>query len=101
VRITNEGITPYEYQYTWCITDSETNICGGGDDIFNSTAAKLIQPGENFDTILNSTIVTSGNYWFHLDVRFGSDSSQATQSFTATTGSTVVTLPNTGGSPGN
>jgi hypothetical protein len=84
VRITNEGSTAYEYQYTWCITDSEVNVCGGGDDIFNSTAAKLIQPGENFDTVLNSTIVTAGNYWFHLDVQFGSDSSQAMQSFIAT-----------------
>ncbi len=83
-RITNEGTTAYEYQYTWCITDSEINVCGGGNDIFNSTAAKLIQPGENFDTVLNSTIVTAGNYWFHLDVQFGSDSSQAIQSFTAT-----------------
>lgn len=44
IRITNEGITAYEYQYTWCVTNSETNICGGGDDIFTSTAAKLIQP---------------------------------------------------------
>ncbi len=103
IRITNEGTTAYEYQYTWCITDSEINVCGGGNDIFNSTAAKLIQPGENFDTVLNSTIATAGNYWFHLDVQFGSDSSQAIQSFTATEGavvtppSSVVTPPSSAG----
>lgn len=54
IRITNEGSGEYEYQYSWCVTSSQSNLCGGGDDIFGSTAAKLIQPGENFDTVLNS-----------------------------------------------
>lgn len=84
VRITNEGGVAYEYQYTWCITDSDVNLCGGGNDIFSSSAAKLIQPGENWDTTLNSTVGTAGSYWFHLDVQFGSDSSHASQSFVAT-----------------
>jgi hypothetical protein len=83
VRITNEGVTAYEYQYTWCITATNVNSCSAGDDIFSSTAAKLIQPGQNFDTVLNSTVTTAGNYWFHMDVKFGSDSSEATQSFVA------------------
>ena len=83
VRITNEGGTAYEYQYTWCVTDSDLNVCGGGDDVFSASAAKLIQPLENFDTTLNSTVPLVGNYWFHLDVQFGSESSQSTQSFTA------------------
>ena len=83
VRITNEGSSAYEYQYTWCVTDSVTNFCGGGDDIFSSTAAKLIQPGQNFDTTLNSTVPDTGNFWFHINVQFGSDSSEANQSFTA------------------
>lgn len=46
IRITNEGDTAYEYQYTWCVTDSALNLCGGGNDVFSSTAAKLIQPLE-------------------------------------------------------
>ncbi len=83
VRITNEGATAYEYQYTWCITNAETNLCGGGNDLFSATAAKLIQAGENWDTNLNSTVSASGNYWFHVTVSFGSDSSYASQSFTA------------------
>jgi hypothetical protein len=99
VRIVNEGSTAYEYQYTWCITNSDTNLCGGGDDVFSSTAAKLIQPGENFDATLNSTVSSAGNYWFHVEVQFGSDSSHASQSFTATTG-TIVTPPGGGGSSG-
>jgi hypothetical protein len=84
VRITNEGVSAYEYQYTWCITDSDVNLCGGSDDVFSSMAAKLIQPGENWDTILYSTVSTGGNYWFHVQVDFGSDTSYANQSFTAT-----------------
>jgi len=75
-------------------------MCGGGDDEFTSTAAKLIQPGENFDTTLNSTVASVGNYWFHLNVQFGSDSSQATQSFTATTDTGPVTPPSGGGGGG-
>ncbi len=96
VRITNEGTTEYEYQYTWCVTDSHSNLCGGGDDIFASTAAKLIQPGENFDTVLNSSGLNPGNYWFHLNVQFGSDSSQASQSFTVV----AETSTNPGGGGG-
>jgi hypothetical protein len=43
IRITNEGTAESEYQYTWCITDSAANLCGGGDDIFSSTMAKRIK----------------------------------------------------------
>lgn len=74
-------------------------MCGGGDDVFSSTAAKLIQPGEHFDTTLNSTIISAGNYYFHLSVQFGSDSSQANQSFTATQ-TVAVTPPNNSGAAG-
>lgn len=85
VRITNEGSDAYEYQYTWCVTDSDANLCGGGDDVFSSTAAKLIQASENWDTSLATVLNNEGNYWFHVKVAFGSDSSYASQSFTATT----------------
>jgi len=88
VRITNEGSVAYEYQYTWCITDSVTDLCGGSGNVFASTAAKLVQPGTNFDTTLTSTVPTPGNYWFHIAVTFGSQTSQADQSFTA-----VATFP--------
>lgn len=103
VRITNDEETAYDYHYTWCVTDSDINLCGGGDDIFSSTAAILIQPHQNFDTTLNSTVGTAGNYYFHLSVRFGSDSSQAYQSFTAVVETPVtppVTPPSGGGGGG-
>lgn len=83
VRIMNEGVTAYEYQYSWCVTNSEVNLCGGGDDVFNSSASRLIQPGEEWATNLNATVSVAGNYWFHLEAEFGSDTSNASQSFTA------------------
>ena len=88
VLITNEGSVEYEYQYTWCVTDSEINLCGGGDDIFSATAAKLIKSHEDYDPVLNSTVLIPGNYWFHIKVLYGSESSVADQSFTA-----VATYP--------
>ncbi len=93
-RITNEGLSAYEYQYTWCVTTSDSNLCGGGDDIASASAAKLIQPGENWDTTLPATVASIGNYWFHLEVHFGSDTSYASQSFTA------VAQPSSGGGGG-
>ncbi len=95
VRITNEGGVAYEYQYTWCITNSDANLCGGGDDVFSAAAAKLIQPGENWDTNLNATVSSAGMYWFHVSVDFGSDTSYASQSFIA------VNEESTGGGGGS
>lgn len=84
IRITNEGNSAYEYQYAWCITDSDTNVCGGGDDVFNATAAKLILASEDFDTDLSATLESIGTFWFHLSVTYGSETSYASQSFVAT-----------------
>ena len=88
VRITNEGAIAYEYQYTWCVTDASNNLCGGGNDVFSSSAAKLIQASENWDTSLSSTVSTPGTYYFHISVTYGSSSSSAYQSFTS-----VATYP--------
>jgi hypothetical protein len=96
IRITNEGSAAYEYQYTWCITTSESNLCGGGDDVFSSTAAKLVQVGENWDTTLSSVVSTSGTYWYHINVLYGSTSSRADQSFLAVSGNTTPDAPTIG-----
>ncbi len=90
-RITNEGSVAYEYQYTWCVTNSDVNLCGGGNDVFAESATRLIQPSEIWDTSLTSTVPLEGNYWFHIEVQYGSDSSHASQSFTA------VEEPSSGG----
>lgn len=87
-RITNEGSEAYEYQYTWCVTNADTNLCGGGDDISSASAAKLIQPSENWDSVLTATVNVAGTYWFHLEAQYGSDTSYASMLFTAVPGST-------------
>ncbi len=82
-RITNEGLTEYEYQYTWCVTDSADNLCGGGNDIFSASDAKLIASHADFDKIATSTVPVPGNYFFHASVIYGSKTSYTYQSFTA------------------
>lgn len=83
VIFTNEGIAGYEYQYEWCVVSSETNPCGGGDDIFYSSAAKYINAGQNFITDLNANVPSAGNYWFKVVVYYGTQKSGASQIFTA------------------
>jgi len=94
IRITNEGTSDYEYQYTWCLTSSAENLCGGGDDLFSATAARLIEHTKNYDTSLTSTMLVPGDYYFHIKVFYGSESSRADQSFTA-----FATYPDTPTSP--
>jgi hypothetical protein len=88
VRITNEGLIEYEYQYTWCVTLAVDNLCGGGDDVFSASNAKLIGSHENYDFAAISTVPNPGDYFFHVKVLYGSQSSSAFQSFTA-----VATFP--------
>ena len=95
VRITNEGSIPYEYQYEWCVVTDLNNPCGGGNDVFYSSAAKLINPGSNFDTTLSSTVLNTGNYFFKVAVFYGTEKSGSTRSF-------ITTSPtNNGGGGGN
>ena len=83
VTLTNEGTTGYEYQYEWCVVSSQNNACGGNDDVYYSSAAKLIQPGQDWVTDLAAVVPNPGNYWFKLVVHFGTAQSGASQSFTA------------------
>jgi hypothetical protein len=83
VIITNEGLAGYEYQYEWCVVSNISNPCGGGDDIFYSSAAKFINPGQNFITDLNATVPDAGTYYFKVVVYYGTQKSGATQIFSA------------------
>jgi hypothetical protein len=87
VTITNEGLTGYEYQYEWCVVSGINDTCGGGDDVFHGSAAKYINMGEDFNTTLTATVPNAGNYYFKVIVYFGTDSSGASRSFTATSSS--------------
>jgi hypothetical protein len=83
VRITNEGTVSYEYPYEWCVVDNLTNNCGGGDDIYYASAAKLIEPDEDFDTFLSATLTNVGDYYFKVVVYYGSEQSRSVRQFTA------------------
>jgi len=64
------------------------NLCGGGDDIFSASNAKLIDSGDDYDFTATSTVSAPGDYYFHINVLYGSESSSAHSSFTA-----VATFP--------
>jgi len=83
ITITNEGNSGYEYQYEWCVVDSESDECGGENDIDYSRAAKYINVGDDWDTELNLDVENPGNYWFKLYVYYGTEVSGASKSFTA------------------
>jgi hypothetical protein len=84
VTITNEGLSGYEYQYEWCVVTDLENDCGGNDDSYYASAAKFINPGEDWNTALSASVTTPGTYYFKLVVYFGTESSGASRVFTVT-----------------
>ncbi len=83
ITISNEGNASYEYQYEWCVVDSQDNQCGGNDDIYYGQAAKLVTPGVDFNKTLTATVPDVGDYWFKVVNYYGTESSSASRSFTA------------------
>jgi len=82
--ITNEGGGAYEYQYEWCVVSAEDDQCGGDNDVYYASAAKLIAAGDDFNTVLTATVPDVGAYWFKIVVYYGTEASGASRSFTAT-----------------
>ena len=97
VTITNEGNNPFEYQYEWCVVNEQNKNCS--DSIVHASAAKLIQAGKDFNPTLSLTVPNPGDYWFKVFVNFGSQTSAATRSFTAISGSNTNTNSGGGGVP--
>ena len=83
ITITNEGSIDTEYQYEWCVVTDISNPCGGGDDVFYSSGAKLITSGQSWVTTKNATVPNIGTYYFKLVVHYGLNYSTASQIFTA------------------
>jgi len=96
VTITNEGGGAYEYQYEWCVVSSSENQCGGDDDVYYASAAKLILAGDSFNPTLTATVPNIGNYWFKVVVYYGTESSGASRTFAAITEDQTVVLPSGG-----
>lgn len=83
ITITNEGSVDTEYQYEWCVVSDISNPCGGDDNIFYSSGAKLIPAGQNWVTDKTATVPIAGDYYFKLVVHYGANYSVASQAFTA------------------
>jgi len=96
--ITNEGTTSQEYQYEYCIVSDQSNQCGGNDDVDYSSGAKLIHPGQTWNTQLSLNVNTPGTYWFKIRVYYGIEMSASSKQFVATT--QTVNPPNVPGGGG-
>ncbi|MFA6177344.1 MAG: dockerin type I domain-containing protein [Candidatus Paceibacterota bacterium] len=83
INITNEGSVDTEYQYEWCVVSDIDNSCGGGDDVFYSSAAKLLTVGQSWTTDKIATVPSIGTYYFKIVVYYGINYSVASQVFTA------------------
>jgi hypothetical protein len=68
------------------VVSSESNACGGEDDVAYSSASKYINAGEDWTTTLPATVSSAGSYWFKVVVYYGTEKSGASQLFTATSG---------------
>lgn len=83
ITITNEGLIDTEYQYEWCVVSDISNSCGGGDDVFYSSGAKLIVAGADWNTTKTATVPDIGTYYFKLVAHYGANYSTASEVFTA------------------
>lgn len=83
VTITNEGNGAFEYHYEWCVVSSQENQCGGNDDVYYGSGAKLIAIGADFNPTLTATVPSVGDYLFKVVVYFGTEASGASRTFTA------------------
>jgi hypothetical protein len=87
VTVTNEGTEDYEYFYEWCVVNNPNDYCGSGNNVFYASASKLIQLGQNWNTVLTATVLSPGTYYFKTTVYFGSNASSASYEFTTTNAS--------------
>ncbi|MFA6514776.1 MAG: dockerin type I domain-containing protein [Candidatus Paceibacterota bacterium] len=83
ITITNEGNIDTEYQYEWCVVSDISNDCGGGDDVYYSSGAKLIAHGDTWTTTKDATVPISGTYYFKLVAHYGVHFSTSTKLFNA------------------
>lgn len=83
ITITNEGNIDTEYQYEWCVVSDINNSCGGGDDVYYASGAKLILSGESWDTTKSAVVNNPGAYYFKLVAFYGVNSSTSSQVFNA------------------
>jgi hypothetical protein len=107
--ITNLGSQDYDYQYTWAITESATNTCGGGDDVAGSYDGSItLEPGAVFTGYPISSIASENledlpgyadfeehgmTLYFHVQVEFGFEIRSDFYEFTLTSDAVVPDKP--------
>ena len=100
VTITNEGNSAFEYRYEWCVVSAQENECGGNDDVYYGSGAKLIAVGDDYNPTLTATVSSIGDYVFKVVVYYGTEASGASRTFTAVTDSGGGTVSPSGGNVG-
>ncbi len=69
VEITNKGTAKSDFNYVYCIVDSEDNLCGGNDDIAYKSETVEIKAQETLSLPLNRVVPSMGTYWFKVKAR--------------------------------
>lgn len=105
VRIDNMGTQGSDFYYVYCIVSSESNLCGGNDDVDFASGTVFINAGGFVNLSLTlDNIMTPGTYWFKVKTRALGETNwaAATQQFIAESGAppTSPTPPISGGGGG-
>jgi len=69
IEITNKGTQASDFEYVYCIVDTEENKCGGGDDIDYQSGTHYILAGYTWNPTLGLEVPSTGNYWFKIKAK--------------------------------
>lgn len=103
VRIDNMGTSASDFYYIYCIVSSESNLCGGNDDVDSGSDTAYINAGSFVDLSLTlDEVPTAGTYWFKVKARALAETNWAasTEQFVAESGVTPPVDPPGGGGGG-
>ena len=105
VRIDNMGTSASDFYYVYCIVNSESNLCGGNDDVDSGSDTAYINAGSFINLSLTlDEVPTAGTYWFKVKARALAETNwaAATEQFVAESGTVTppVTPPSGGGGGG-
>ena len=103
VRIDNMGTSNSDFYYVYCIVNSESNLCGGNDDIDSGSDTAFINAGSFINVSLTlDEVPTAGTYWFKVRARALAETNwaAATEQFTAESGTVVPPPPSPSGGGG-
>ena len=106
VRIDNKGTVESDFYYVYCIVSSESNLCGGNDDVVSGSATEYIDVGGFINPQLTlDDVPTAGTYWFKVKARALAETNwaAATTQFTAESGTAAPppASPPSGGGGGS